>query len=141
LKIEFLESPSQAEVSSIYEGLREFNLPHLPGLYELEFGVFIRNDELQIIGGAIGNIILSVMHIKYLWLTKAIRGQGIGSNIIATLEANAKSRGLKSITLDTYSFQAPDFYTKMGFLEVGKFENYPCTGIDKLFFQKNLTTS
>ncbi len=140
MNIEFLENPNKSEISSIYEGLREFNLAYFPELYELEFGVFIRDDEQNIIGGAIGNIILSIMHIKYLWLAESLRNQGIGTRIISILEAKAIDRGLSSIALETYSFQAPEFYKKLGFIETGKFEHYPCFGVNKLFFQKNVNT-
>lgn len=139
MKIEFLENPSKSEISSIYEGLREFNLAHFPELHELEFGVFIHNHEQQIVGGAIGNVIFSIMHIKYLWLAESLRGRGMGTKIISVLVAKAIDQGLTSIALETYSFQAPEFYKKLGFLETGKFENYPCLGINKLFFQKNLS--
>ena len=138
MNIEFLEKPGESDISSIYDGLHAFNLSYFPVLNDLEFGVFIRNDELQIIGGAVGNIILSAMNIKYLWLNESIRGQGMGRQIMNILETNARNCQLKTIVLDTYSFQAPTFYTKLGFVQVGKFENYPCEGVNKLFFQKNL---
>ena len=87
--------------------------------------------------GAIGNILLSIMHIKYLWLTESLKGQGMGTKIISMLEVEAIDWVLTSIALETYSFQAPEFYQKFGFIEEGKFESYPCFGINKLFYQKN----
>jgi hypothetical protein len=32
VKIELIESPSEAEIAIIYEGLRTFNIPNLPEL-------------------------------------------------------------------------------------------------------------
>jgi ribosomal protein S18 acetylase RimI-like enzyme len=54
------------------------------------------------------------------------------------LENEARVRGLQSIALETYTFQAPEFYTKLGFNEVGRYINHPSRGIDKVFYQKNL---
>ncbi|MES2824343.1 MAG: GNAT family N-acetyltransferase [Pseudomonadota bacterium] len=138
MKIELIENPSEAEVAVIYEGLRAFNIPHFPGLIEQSFGLFIRNHKGQIIGGSIGVILLSVMQIKYLWLAEKVRGQGMGTKLIQLLENEARVRGLQSIALETYTFQAPAFYARLGFNEVGKYVNYPCKGIDKIFYQKVL---
>ena len=70
--------------------------------------------------GAIGNILLSIMHIKYLWLTESLKGQGMGTKIISMLEVEAIDWGLTSIALETYSFQAPEFYQKFGFIEASR---------------------
>ncbi|EAQ63306.1 Histone acetyltransferase [Marinomonas sp. MED121] len=49
----------------------------------------------------------------------------------------ALSHQLTSICLDTYTFQAPLFYQRLGFIEVGRFVNFPVAGVDKGFFQKS----
>lgn len=95
--------------------------------------MFIRNNNEEIVGGAVGIILPSVMQIKYLWLAEHIHSQGIGKNIMQRLEDEASARGLQSITLETYTFQAPEFYTKLGFNEVGRYINYPSSGFDKIF--------
>lgn len=138
VKIELIEAPSETDVASLYDGLHAFNLQHIPNLNEISLGLFIRNNNEEIVGGAIGTILPAVMQIKYLWLAEYIRGQGIGKNIVQRLENEASARGLQSITLETYTFQAPAFYTKLGFHEVGSYINYPSSGIDKIFYQKNL---
>jgi ribosomal protein S18 acetylase RimI-like enzyme len=138
VKIELIENPSEAEVAGIYEGLRDFNIPHFPGIIEKSFGLFVRNHQDQILGGAVGVVLLSVMQIKYLWLAENIRGQGIGIKLMQSLENEARARGLESITLETYTFQAPAFYARLGFNEVGRYLHYPCKDIDKIFYQKVL---
>jgi ribosomal protein S18 acetylase RimI-like enzyme len=52
-------------------------------------------------------------------------------------EAEARRRGLTGIWLDTWTFQAPGFYRKLGFAEVGRIPNYP-PGHDRIFFMKRL---
>lgn len=136
VKIELIEAPSETDVARIYEGLHRFNLQHLPNLNELSLGLFIRDKNEEIVGGAIGIILPSVMQIKYLWLAEHIRNQGIGKNIMQKLEDEANARGLPSIALETYTFQAPEFYIKLGFNEVGRYINHPSRGIDKVFYQK-----
>ena len=43
------------------------------------------------------------------------RGLGLGRKVMAMAEAEARSRGLAGIWLDTWTFQAPGFYPKLGF--------------------------
>ncbi len=137
-KIELIETPSETDVAALYDGLHAFNLQHLPNLNEVSFGLFIRNINEEIVGGAVAVLLPSVMQIKYLWLAAHIRGQGIGKNLMQRLENEASARGLQSIALETYTFQAPEFYTKLGFNEVGRYINHPSSGIDKVFYQKSL---
>lgn len=138
MKIELIEAPSETDVAALYEGLHAFNLQQIPNLNEISLGLFIRNNNEEIVGGAVAVILPSVMQIKYLWLAEGIRGQGIGKDLMQRLENEASARGLQSIALETYTFQAPEFYTKLGFNEVGRYINHPSSGFDKVFYQKNL---
>ena len=44
------------------------------------------------------------------------------------MQRTARQRGGKYVFLDTFSFQAPEFYKKHGYKEVFTLENYPVTG-------------
>jgi N-acetylglutamate synthase-like GNAT family acetyltransferase len=57
---------------------------------------------------------------------------------MALLEEQVKPHGVTHLYLDTYSFQAPDFYKKLGFVEVGRYTNFPTSDIDKVFLQKKI---
>ncbi|MGH8409424.1 MAG: GNAT family N-acetyltransferase, partial [Pseudomonas sp.] len=46
-------------------------------------------------------------------------------------------KGCAGIWLDTFSFQAPGFYRKLGFSEFGHIAEYP-PGHTRHFFQKHL---
>lgn len=43
------------------------------------------------------------------------RHRGIGSKLIKEVERYCKQRGVSHITLNTYEFQAPEFYKKQGY--------------------------
>jgi hypothetical protein len=49
----------------------------------------------------------------------------------------AREKNCVGIWLDTFDFQAPDFYRKHGFSEFGQLQDYP-PGHQRLFFHKRL---
>jgi hypothetical protein len=46
-------------------------------------------------------------------------------------------RGVRSICLDTFSFQAPAFYKKLGFKQFGKLKDFP-KGHERIWLKKVL---
>lgn len=61
----------------------------------------------------------------------------IGSQILMQAEKTAKERGCQYAFLDTFSFQAPQFYKKHGYEQVFALEEYPLTG-KRYYFTKKL---
>jgi hypothetical protein len=49
----------------------------------------------------------------------------------------ARRRGASTIVLDTHTFQAPGFYTELGFVEVGRTTGTP-RGHDQVLLQLDL---
>ena len=83
-----------------------------------------------------GERIFTSIFVKYFWISENIRGQGLGYKLMARLEQEAAALGVENLYLDTFSFQAPGFYKKVGFKEVGRFTDYPSKGADQIFYQK-----
>ena len=55
------------------------------------------------------------IYIDYLVVDKDYRKKGIGRRLILQLENIAREKKVKRIMLNTYSFQSPGFYERMGF--------------------------
>jgi len=134
----FTLHPEASDIASIYNGLVSFNSPHFQDLNEIQFGAFVRDENGDIVGGLTGRIFDSALQINYLWLSDSIRSQGVGTALLEKVELEAKALDIATLCVDTYSFQAPDFYGKLGFVEMGRYVNYPKSGIDKIFFHKNI---
>jgi len=77
------------------------------------------------------------LHVDFLWVDERLRGQGQGKLLLEKMEQTAKEHGCRLITLDTFSFQAPDFYKRNGYEVFGKLEDHP-KGFSQYFLQKRL---
>ena len=66
-----------------------------------------------------------------------MRGRGLGRALLAAAEDEARRRGCRTIVLETHSFQAPSFYSKLGYTKVGEAVDTPI-GFTEVKFQKHL---
>jgi GNAT superfamily N-acetyltransferase len=76
------------------------------------------------------------LFIRYLWVSDSLRGRGIGRELMAGAEAHALERGCHSAWVDTFSFQAPGFYPKLGYEVFGELDYPP--GHKRIFLRKRL---
>lgn len=76
-------------------------------------------------------------YVEVLWVRAQSRGAGVGGNLLAAAEQEARARGCTSMVLSTHSFQAPDFYRARGYLECGRFPEYP-VGHSQVHLTKSL---
>ncbi|MDQ2764273.1 MAG: GNAT family N-acetyltransferase [Pseudomonadota bacterium] len=97
----------------------------------------IRHAEGAVIGGLWAVSAFHWLHLEMLFVPEVMRGQGVGSALLASAESEARGRGCLGIYVDTLSFQATRFYEKMGFSMFGVLEDCP-PGHRRLFFQKRL---
>lgn len=58
-------------------------------------------------------------------MQEAYRGQKIASRLLGEIEHQAKDAGCKIAHLTTYSFQAPLFYQKQGYVICGEVNGFP----------------
>ena len=103
-----------------------------------EFGIFLRDDDATLYGGICGWTWAGCTEIRYLWVHETRRGQGYGSRLLAAAEDAARERGCHTALLDTYSFQAPEFYRAHGYEVYAVVDDFP-TGHQRLFLRKRLT--
>jgi GNAT superfamily N-acetyltransferase len=109
-----------------------------PGRWET-LAVTVRDPGGEIVGGLWGRIGYNFLNVELFALGPA-RDSGLGRRIMAMAEAEARTRNLAGVWLDTWSFQAPDFYRKLGFQECGRIDDYP-PGHHRVFFVKRLPQS
>jgi GNAT superfamily N-acetyltransferase len=91
----------------------------------------------RLTGGLVGEAWARWLHIRLLWVEEAARGSGLGSRLMATAEEHARDlHDCVSSRVETFDFQAPGFYRKLGYTLVGKVEDYPPGCTDHLFVKR-----
>ena len=88
-------------------------------------GDFIIYDKNTIIGGALGQIIWGWYYLSDFYINEEYRNQGIGTQIIDKIEQFAKENNALGVRIDSWNFQAPKFYQKLGYKVWGKFKDCP----------------
>ena len=136
IKQQWIEADSQY----IRKKIVEYNMEKLPDEVKTaneKISFVVKNDEGELVAGITGHSFWHHLHIDFLWVDKALRGQGYGSKLLREMEDYAKEKGCYLIYLDSFSFQAPEFYKKHGYKVFGKLENHP-KGFDQYFLEKRL---
>ena len=87
--------------------------------------------------GLRGVLVYNYLFVEWLWVDEAYRKQGVGSRLLGEAEVTARSRGCDHVYLDTFTFQAPDFYRRLGYREFGRLDDFP-PGHSRIWFVKGL---
>ena len=99
--------------------------------------VFLRDEHDEVLGGCLGELWGGWLFVQILWVAEPLRGRGYGRQLLAAAERYAVGRGCTRAWLTTFSFQAPEFYPKLGYEPFAVLENHP-VGHRHHFFQKRL---
>jgi len=101
---------------------------------------FLRDAGDEVVGGLLGAIWGGALFIRILWVSEALRGQGFGRRLLDMAERRGIERGCRHVFLDTFDFQAPGFYERLGYRTYAKAEDWP-VGHAHHFFRKDLPTA
>jgi len=96
----------------------------------------VKTDASRIVAAARGATNMGLIEIRGFWVDEDRRGQGLGRAMMDAMLTEAASRGCSRAALDTYSWQALDFYSHLGFVEYGRLE-YP-NGTARHYLVKDL---
>ncbi|GIO41595.1 GNAT family N-acetyltransferase [Paenibacillus apis] len=128
MNIQIISKNSDEESKYVRFKLIEFNANQLPDNikdnYE-EINLNVKDPEGNIIAGILSVFCWTWLEVDILWVDENYRGQGYGSRLLIEVEKIAKDKGCTFIKLNTFSFQAPDFYKKHGYKVIAAIDNAP----------------
>ena len=135
--IVYIDKPEESAWEIIWQGLQSFNIQQAgeTKFQRLCFAFHTPNQEIA--GGTLGEIYWDWLHVDLMWVKEELRGRGYGLRLLLAIEDEARRRGAKNAFLDTFSFQAPEFYKQHGYRVFGELPDFP-SGHQRLFLTKQL---
>ena len=118
-------------------GLLAFNEARLGPAREVKVSLFARASDGRVVGGLLGHHRWTWLYVHRLWVEAPWRGRGIGGQLLARAEALGIAAGCRHAALETFSFQAPSFYERRGYVVYGTLTDFP-PGHAQLFLRKPL---
>lgn len=133
---------SEDDVKTICNGINQFNFENTSRIIDEKncgkIELVVKNSEGVVQGGVLAHLgYFGGLMITILWVNPEFRNQGIGTQLMKAIEKQAKERGAITSFLDTFSFQAKDFYLRSGYEVFGTAKNFP-KGHDWIYMSKEL---
>ena len=97
---------------------------------------FIAKENDKVVGILAGHTYYQEVYVENLIVLEQYRNKRIGKSLIEEVESYYKDKGFENINLNTYAFQAPEFYKKCGFKVEFVRENKENPKLNKYFLVK-----
>ena len=101
--------------------------------------IALEDSEARVAGGLWGKTAYDWLFVELLFVPESLRGRGLGSELMKRAETEAVSRGCHGAWLDTFEFQAREFYERVGYTCFAQLPDYP-VGSARYFMKKVLTS-
>lgn len=118
--------------------LSRFNQAATPGVPAAEELTVKAELGGELVGGVSGWTWGQAAGIGMTWVHEDQRGTGLGAALMAAFEEQARSRGCTHVFVTSFTFQAPAFYQRQGYVEIFRWESVPTPGRDDVHMRKQL---
>ena len=132
-----LENKESLKAQEIGDLIRAYNRSKREEVESEPLNLYLEDEKGNLMAGLVAETFGNWLEIEYLFVKEELRGQGIGSKLLQRAESEAKKRNCRFAFVNTYQFQAPDFYISHGYKEVFALQDYPYTG-QRFYYQKDL---
>ena len=134
-----IRESNNIEEDFIIDKIVEYNLSIVPSKQETDFlwiNRIVEDKNGNIIAGILSKMYCwNCLYIDVLWVKEEHRKDGLGSRLLKEIESVAIEKGCYLIHLDTFDFQAKDFYIKHGYEVFGVLDECP-EGHKRYFLKK-----
>lgn len=132
------EGLSAEEAEMIGNRIDTYNAKQTGFTDERPLNLVARDSAGNLLGGLTGSTGFQWLYIHTLWIEQSHRNSGIGSSLVTYAERLGIDRSCRSSCLMTFSFQAKEFYEKLGYFVFGQLDDYP-ESHTLYFMRKQLT--
>lgn len=137
LRWEFTDRPQADDLDAVDAGLHLYNLAAADLAAVRTLACFARAGSGEVLGGLRARQWGAAVEVQQLWVDASYRRRGVATRLMQMLEQAAVGRGAAVVYLDTFSFQAPEFYRRCGYESALRIEGFP-DGIAKHVMLKHL---
>jgi|GEM_PF-775409 len=139
-QINYEANPKSEDIQTLNDGITE-QAKRKKGMKQLDFFAFFIRDEVgKIVGGCAGDNMYGGLFVGQLWVAESLRNQGHGTKLMQKAETLAKESKCNFMAVNTFDWEALDFYKKLGF-----YIEFERKGFDKnstfYFLRKDLISS
>lgn len=103
-----------------------------------EFTVKVEDPSGELVAGLSGWTWGTCAGIGMVWVRDDNRKSGWGARMLAAAEDVARERGCRQVLVSSFTFQAPEFYRRHGYVEFARSEGLPVEGTADVHFLKML---
>jgi GNAT superfamily N-acetyltransferase len=136
-QIRYVDKPDDSVWECVGGGIRNYNIQQAGDSGHRSLCFVLYAPDGKIAGGLIGETYWGWLYINLLFVKEELRGQGYGIRLLTLAEDEARQRGVEHAYLDTFSFQAPEFYKQYGYQVFGELKDFPA-GHQRYFLTKQL---
>lgn len=90
-----------------------------------EFGIVLRDDDSNPVGGVTANTVWDWLQIDMFWIKDEFHGRGYGRGLLKAAESMGREMGCNFSKLDTFEFEAKELYEGNGYQVRPKTEDFP----------------
>jgi len=90
----------------------------------------------QVGGGLLAWTTLRNMILDDVWVDESCRGRGLGTRLMMEAERIARNAGCIACQTHSFSFQAPGFFQKLGYVTYGVSDGYPPPATESYFIKR-----
>jgi GNAT superfamily N-acetyltransferase len=128
-------NPEEEKTSQegLFEHTRSLNRPS----FQREPFSLLAYSQQKLAGSLIGAMFWNWLYVDLLWIDAERRKSGLGTELMKLAEQKAHGMQLTGIYCWTQSWEAPDFYRKLGYEQFAAFDDFP-PGHKRFGFRKYL---
>jgi GNAT superfamily N-acetyltransferase len=139
MNFELISSPDEELVADLWKRLHDVGLARLAraDMQETAFYAGLLKEGDTLIAAFMAYIFFRGCNLQYLYVDEKHRSAGLGTQMLERVEELARQHRCTVIFGYSFGFQAPAFYTRLGYTEFGRIHDYP-EGHDCIFLKKDL---
>lgn len=108
-------APSETYDEFFRTYFQEYSLKKLGKESKWQSWRFVAREDESIVGIIQGDVMWGVLHIELLMVKPEYRKLGVGGLLVSNVVNLAKERGCTMMIVETFDFQAPEYWQAKGF--------------------------